>query len=61
MFYTGLYRKKHEKVFYETTRPRALIFGMKYHIVDLCQVGSNFTLWTNYGSPKGSHVLHRLI
>ena len=29
MFYIGLYREQHEKIFLsETTRPRALIFGM---------------------------------
>ena len=27
----------------ETTRPRALIFGMKHHLVDLYQVCSNYT------------------
>ena len=33
---------KHEKIFLsETTRPRALIFGMKHHLVDLHQVCSN--------------------
>ena len=29
MFYIGLYREQHKKIFLsETTRPRALIFGM---------------------------------
>ena len=29
MFYIGLYMEQHEKIFLsETTRPRALIFGM---------------------------------
>ena len=46
--------EKHEKIFYETTKLRALIFGMKHHIVDLCQVCSNYAPWTNYGSPQGS-------
>ena len=35
-FYIGLYREQNEKIFLsETTRPRALVFGMKYHLVDL--------------------------
>ena len=36
MFYIGLYREQHEKILLsETTWPRALIFGMKYHLVVL--------------------------
>ena len=36
MFYIGLYRVKHEKILSsETTRPRALIFGMKHPLVNL--------------------------
>ena len=36
MFYIGLYREQHEKIILsEATRPRALIFGMLYHLVDL--------------------------
>ena len=32
MFYIGLYREKHEKIFLsETIRPRALIFGILHH------------------------------
>ena len=42
MFYTGLYREKMKKIFSETTRPRALIFGMLHHLVDLNQVCSNY-------------------
>ena len=62
MFYIGLYREKHENIFSsETTRPRALIFGMKYHIVDLYQVCSNYAPGAKNGPPRGSHVLHRLI
>ena len=31
MFYIGLYREQHEKIFFsETTKPRALIFGIWY-------------------------------
>ena len=38
MFYIGFYREKHEKIFLsETTRPRALILGMKHHLIDLYQ------------------------
>ena len=39
MLYIDLYREKHENIFLsETTRPRALIFGMKHHLVDSYQV-----------------------
>ena len=39
MFYIDLYREKHEKIFLlKTTRPVALIFGMKHHLVNLYQV-----------------------
>ena len=35
MFYIGLYREQHEKIFLsETTRPRALMLGMIYHLVN---------------------------
>ena len=62
MFYIVLYREKHKKIFSsETTRPRALIFGMKHHLVNRCQVCSNHIPGTKNGSPRGSHVLHRLI
>ena len=43
MFYIGLYREVRGKIFLsETIRPRALIFGMKHHLVDLYQVCSNY-------------------
>ena len=43
MFYIGLYREKHGKIFWsETIRPRALIFGMTHQQVDLYQVCSNY-------------------
>ena len=43
MYYIGLYREQHEKIFLsETTRPRALNFGMNYHLVNLYQVCSNY-------------------
>ena len=38
----------------ETTRPRALIFGMYYHLVDLYQLCSNYAL----GAKPGSHMFH---
>ena len=47
----GFYREKHEKIFLsETTRPRALIFGMKHYLVDLYQVCSNYTPGAKNGS-----------
>ena len=50
MLYIDLYREKHEKIFLsETTRPRALIFGMKHHLVDHYHVCSN--------STPGGHML----
>ena len=62
MFYIGLYREQHEKIFLsETTKPRALIFGMQHHLVDLYQVCSNYSRGAKNGSFRGSHVLHRLI
>ena len=43
-FYIGLYMEKNEKIFLsETTRPKALVFGMKHHLVDLYQVCLNKT------------------
>ena len=41
-FFLLLYREKHEKILPETIRPRALIFGMKHHQVDLYQACSNY-------------------
>ena len=36
--------EKNEKIFLsETTRPKALVFGMKHHLVDLYQVCLNKT------------------
>ena len=50
----ALHRKTHEKVFLsETKRPRALIFGMKYHPVDLYQVCSNYTPGAKNGPTPG--------
>ena len=62
MFYIGLYRENHEKIFLsDTTRHRAFIFGMKHHLVNLYQVCLNNNPGAKNGSPWGSHVLHRLI
>ena len=39
MFNIGLYRVNHENIFSsETTRPRAFIFGMNHHLVNLYKV-----------------------
>ena len=62
MFYIGVYWEKYEKIFLsETTRPRALIFGRKHHIVNLYQVCSNYIPGAKNGPLQGSHVLHRPI
>ena len=54
MFYIGLYREKHETIFLsETTRPRALIFGKKHHLVNLYQVCSNYAQGAKWPHPRG--------
>ena len=54
MLYKDLYREKHEKIFLsETTWLRALIFGMKHHIVDFYQVCSNYTPGAKNGPARG--------
>ena len=54
MFYIGLYREKHGKIFLsEATRPRALIFGLEHHLVDLCQVCSNYASGAILALPWG--------
>ena len=59
MFYIGLYRGKMKKIFSsETIRPRAMIFGMKQHLVNLYQVCSNYIPGAKNGQPQGLHVLH---
>ena len=45
----------------ETIRPRALIFGMLHHLVDLDQVCSNDVPGAKNGPALGSHILHKLI
>ena len=58
MLYIDLYREKHEKIFWsEITRPRALIFGMKHHLVDLYQVCSNYSPGPKWPCPMG-HMLY---
>ena len=58
MLYIDQYREKHEKIFLsETTRPRALIFGMKHHLVDLYQVCSNYSPGPKMAYP-GGHMLY---
>ena len=62
MFYIGLYREQHEKIFLcETIRPRALSFCMQYHLVNLYQVCSNYSPGAKMVLPRGSQVLHRLL
>ena len=62
MLYIGLYRVQQEKIFLsETARPRALIFGMYYHLVNLYQACSNYSPGASNGPVSGSQVLHRLI
>ena len=59
MLYIDLYREKHETFFlFETIRPRALIFGMKHHLVDFYQLCSNYTPGSNYGPAPGGHMLY---
>ena len=53
MFYIGLYWEKHEKILSETASPRALIFGLKHHLVNLYQVCSNYIPGTENGLPWG--------
>ena len=55
MLYIGLNRVKHEKIFWsETIRPRAMILGMSYHLVD-------YAPGAKMAPPGGSHILHWLI
>ena len=62
MLHIGLFWDKHGKIFLsETIRHRALIFGIKHHLVDLYQVCSNYAPGAKNGPARASHVLHRLI
>ena len=59
MLYIGLYREKHEKIFLsETTRPRAMIFGMKHNLVVFYPFCSNYTPGAKNGPNPGGHMLH---
>ena len=54
MFYIGLYREKHEKIFLSgTTNHLALIFFMKHHLVDLYHVCSNSAPGAKNGLAPG--------
>ena len=57
MLYIGLNREKPEKILSETTRPRALIFGMMHYLVVFYQVCSNIPLGPNM-APPGGHMLY---
>ena len=62
MFYIVLYWEHHETIFLsETTRPRALSFGMQYHLVNLYQVCLNYSPGNKNGPASGSQVLHRFL
>ena len=57
--FTEAYIGKHEKIFFpETTRPKALIFGMCHHLVDLYQVSSNYAPWVKRGPPCWVHMFN---
>ena len=54
MFNIGLYSEKHEKIFLsETIRPRVLIFGISFHLVDLYQVCSEYAPAAKNGPALG--------
>ena len=62
MFYIGLYRENVKKIFLsETTRPRALIFGILHYQKDLYQVCSNNAPGVKNVPAAGSNVLYRII
>ena len=58
MFNISLYKKSMNNFLSETIRLRALIFGMKHHLVNLYQICSNYIPGAKNGRP-GGHVLHR--
>ena len=58
MFYIGLYRENVKIFLSEPTRPRALIFGMEYHLVDLYQVSSTYTPWANKSPCPGGQMFY---
>ena len=57
-----LIQDKHEKIFSsEITMPKALIFGMQHHRIDLYQVCLNKAPWAKNGPVPRFTFLHRLI
>ena len=55
--YIGLYRENMKKIFLlETIRPRALIFGMRYHLVDLYHVCLYYPPGVQNGTAPGGHM-----
>ena len=51
------FEMKTTKIFLsETTRPRAVIFGMKHHLVDLYQVCTNYAPGAKNGSAPGGYM-----
>ena len=63
MYCIGIYREYMIKSSSETTRHRALIFGMSNNLVDLYRMYSNYAPWAKNGPVTGvieawgSHVL----
>ena len=58
--YIGLYRENVKKSSWlKPQGPRALIFGMLHHQVDLFQVYSNYIPGARNGLTRGSNVLYR--
>ena len=56
------FKGNYSKIFLpETTKPRAHIFCMKQHPVDVNQVCSNYVHGAKMAPSRGSHVLHRLL
>ena len=54
MLYIGLFREKHENIFLsETTRPGAMIFGMKHYLVVL-----KLYPWRQRWPHPGGHMLY---
>ena len=55
MLYIGLNREKDENIFLsEIIRHRAMVFGMKHHLIDYAPGAKN-------GIASGSHISHWLI
>ena len=55
-----IFKMKTLKIFFsETTRPRALIFGMYHHLVGHYHFVQINSLGPKMSPPRGSHVSHR--